>query len=75
MKQGVLVYDQQSDRMDVRFGLEDYYGGLHCGTCMDVKIGSKWKSTWIEYNWGEKEGWYLVDVPVESLVGLTVRMD
>lgn len=32
MKQGVLVYDQQSDRMDVRFGLEDYYGGLHCGT-------------------------------------------
>ena len=59
MKQGVLVYDQQSDRMDVRFGLEDYYGGLHCGTCMDVKIGSKWKPTRIEYNWGEKEGWYL----------------
>ena len=55
MKQGVLVYDQQSDRMDVRFGLEDYYGGLHCGTCMDVKIGSKWKPTRIEYNWGEKE--------------------
>ena len=22
MKQGVLVYDQQSDRMDVRFGLK-----------------------------------------------------
>lgn len=27
MKQGVLVYDQRSERMDVRFGLEDYYGG------------------------------------------------
>ena len=38
MKQGVLVYDQKSERMDVRFGLEDYYGGLHCGTCMDVFV-------------------------------------
>ena len=28
MKQGVLVYDQKSERMDVRFGLEDYYGGI-----------------------------------------------
>ena len=31
MKQGVLVYDQKSERMDVRFGLEDYYGGVGCG--------------------------------------------
>lgn len=31
MRQGVLIYDQNTDRMDIRFGLEDYYGGLHCG--------------------------------------------
>lgn len=30
MKQGVLAYDQRTEPMDVRFGLEDYYGGLHC---------------------------------------------
>ena len=29
MKQGVLVYDPQSERMDVRFGLREYRGGLH----------------------------------------------
>ena len=54
MKQGVLVYDQQSERMDVRFGLEEYYGGLHCGTCMDVKVGNRWKPTRIEYDWGDQ---------------------
>ena len=26
MKQGVLVYDRENDRIDIRFGLEDYYG-------------------------------------------------
>ena len=36
MKQGNLIYDPSSGRMDIRFGLDDYYGGLHCGTCMDV---------------------------------------
>lgn len=25
MKQGVLIYDTESERMDVRFGLEEYY--------------------------------------------------
>ena len=29
MRQGVLVPDLQSGRMDIRFSLEDYYGGLH----------------------------------------------
>lgn len=48
MRQGALVYDSESGRMDIRFGLEDYYGGLHCGECMDVKINGKWVSTRIE---------------------------
>ena len=50
MKQGVLIYDTESERMDVRFGLEEYYGGLHCGTCMDVFVGNRWKPTRIEYD-------------------------
>jgi len=32
MKQGVLIYDQETGRMDIQFGADDYYGGLHCGT-------------------------------------------
>ena len=73
MKQGVLIYDTESERMDVRFGLEEYYGGLHCGTCMDVFVGNRWKPTRIEYDWGDK-GWYLVGIPTSSISGLRVRM-
>ena len=25
-----------TDRYDVRFDLADYYGGLHCGDCLEV---------------------------------------
>ena len=71
MKQGVLVYDPELKRMDVRFGLENYYGGLHCGTCMDVFMGSRWQPTRIEYD----RDWYLIGVKTSSLVGLRVRMD
>lgn len=48
MRQGVLVSDSQSGRMDIRFGLEEYYGGLHCGTGMEVLIDGKWIPTRIE---------------------------
>lgn len=59
MKQGVLVYDQKSERMDVRFGLEDYYGGLHCGTCMDVFVNNRWRPTRIEYGGMNEDGIWL----------------
>ena len=29
MKQGALIFDEQTDRYDIRFDLADYYGGLH----------------------------------------------
>ena len=28
-RQGVLIYDEESGRFDIRFSLEEYYGGLH----------------------------------------------
>jgi len=31
MKEGVLVYDELQKRIDVRFGLEEYYGGYIAG--------------------------------------------
>ena len=35
-----------ADRYDIRFDIADYYG--HCGECMDVFTGGKWKPTRIE---------------------------
>lgn len=70
MRQGTLVYNAKSDRMDIRFGLEEYYGGLHCGTCMDVLVGGKWKPTRIEMG----EDWYLVGIRTDELTGLRVRI-
>ncbi len=30
---GALVFDERTDRYDIRFDLNSYYGGLHCGEC------------------------------------------
>ena len=43
MKQGALIFDKDSGRYDIRFGLNDYHGGLHCGnvlTCSHEANGS-----------------------------------
>ena len=59
MKQGALIFDEQTDRYDIRFDLADYYGGLHCGETFDVMVGGRWKPTRIEYG----ANWYLVGNP------------
>ena len=69
-KTGALIFDEQTDRYDIRFDLADYYGGLHCGECMDVFTGGKWKPTRIEYG----DNWYLVGIRAEDLNGLRVRI-
>ena len=33
---GALVFDERTDRYDIRFDLNSYYGGLHCGECFDA---------------------------------------
>ena len=71
MKEGVLVYDELQKRIDIRFGLEEYYGGLHSGECFDVLIEGKWEPTRIEMS----EDWYLVGIDKEiSLMGLKARI-
>lgn len=42
---GALVFDERTDRYDIRFDLNSYYGGLHCGECFDVFVRGKWKPT------------------------------
>ena len=69
---GSLIYDEGSGRMDIRFGLEEYHGGLHCGDGMEVMLDGKWVPTRIEMNINSK--WYMVGVDTDSLIGLAVRV-
>ena len=69
-KQGSLLYDEERDRIDIRFGLHDYYGGLYCDETMDVLIDGQWISTRIE----KGDDWYLVGIATKSLSGLQVRI-
>lgn len=64
MKQGALIFDEQTDRYDIRFDLADYYGGLHCGETFDVMVGGRWRPTRIEM----AENWYLVGIHADDLL-------
>ena len=48
-REGTLFYDTETGRYDIRFDLESFYGGLHCGECFDVGFRSelKWEMTGI----------------------------
>lgn len=70
MKQGTLVLDTDTGRMDIRFSLDEFYGGLHCGTTMDALIDGEWVPTRIEM----ADDWYLVGIRTENIAGLTVRI-
>ena len=70
MKEGILYYDEASDRMDIQFHSGGKYGGLHCGDCFDVWVDNKWTPTRIEMG----REWYLVGVKTDHLPGLSVRM-
>ncbi|MGF0093664.1 DUF5348 domain-containing protein [Lachnospiraceae bacterium SGI.066] len=65
-REGNLFYDKESGRYDIRFGMESYYGGLHCGECFEVKINDVWVPVRIEMD----EDWYLVGLPLKRLDGL-----
>lgn len=69
-KHGALIYDESIDRIDIRFDLDDYYGGLHCGECFEVRIKNKWIPTSIE----KASDWFLVGVKTKFLIGLQVRI-
>ena len=66
MREGILIPDMQTGRADIRFNSDDCYGGLHCGTTMDIWLNEQWIPTRIEMN---SSGWYLVGVQVETLWG------
>ena len=63
---GALVFDERTDRYDIRFDLNSYYGGLHCGECFDIFVRGKWKPTRIEYG----DNWYLVGIRAEDWLNI-----
>lgn len=70
MKKGILIYDSSTNRFDILYEEGNSYGGLHCGTTMEVLINDEWAPTRIEYG----NDWYLVGVQKGSLPGLQVRI-
>ena len=70
MRNGSMVVDDKTGRMDIRFGINDYYGGLSCGTHLQVLIDGEWIPTRIEM----EEGWCLVGIDTSVLEGLIVRI-
>lgn len=62
--------NSSTNRFDVLYKEGNSYGGLHCGTTMEVLINDEWIPTRIEYG----NDWYLVGVQKESLPGLQVRI-
>lgn len=71
MKQGILIWDDEIERYRVRYSLEEYSAGLHCGEGLQVKIGDRYVSTRIEYKSGI--GYYLVGINTCALSGIMVR--
>ena len=69
---GALIFDERTDRYDIRFDVSEYYGGVHCGDCFDVSVRGKWKPTRMEMN--DTQEWYLVGVRANDLNGLRVRI-
>lgn len=62
-REGTLFYDTETGRYDIRFDLESFYGGLHCGECFDVKVKNVWVPVRIEMG----DDWYLVGLNVSRL--------
>lgn len=71
MKIGILIPDMQTGRADIRFDCEEFYGGLHCGTTMDVWLNEEWTPARIEMG---SKGWYLDGIKTDCIWGLKVRI-
>ena len=59
MKQGVIIYSPENDSVDIRFDIDAFYGGLHCGQCFDVLVHGRWMPTRPE----KSDRWYLAGFP------------
>ena len=68
--EGAMIFDPETDRMDIRFDNLHFYGGLHCGTPLEVLLNNQWVPTRIE----KAADWFLVGLSGLSLNGLRTRI-
>lgn len=71
MREGILIPKINDDKIDVRFGCDDYYGGLSEGEGMDVWMDDHWIRTKLEKSQSE---WALVGIKTDLIFGLKVRI-
>ena len=71
MQEGILIFDQQADRVDIRLNSGDYYGGLHCGAPVEVWLDAQWFASRIELS---SQSWFLVGFKPDIIWGLRVRI-
>lgn len=69
-RQGAVVEDAETGILDIRFGLNEYYGGLHCNDNLQVLVDDDWIPTKLEMN----AGWHFTGIETDNLLGLTVRI-
>lgn len=61
-KQGILIRNSESGRMDIRFDLNEFQRGIPCGTHMDVLVDDRWIPTRIEMD----HDWVLIGINTET---------
>lgn len=68
---GLLVYDCETDRLDIVSEEGCRTGGLHCGDCITVWADGAWRSCRVEY----ERDWYLDGLYREGVIpcGLQAR--
>jgi len=72
MNVGQLIWDANTQRVDIIYRDGTLHGGLRCGNTFEVLVDDKWLATRIEFKWPDT--WYLVGLSrVKDFLGLTVR--
>jgi len=73
MKEGIIFFNANAKRPDIRFRNGSFYGGLHCGNTIEIFSNGEWHPARVEYR-SRTGTWYLAGVEIEGKIyGESVR--
>ena len=74
MKEGILIWNENAGRPDIRYRDGTYYGGLHSGNTLEALIQGKWRPVRVEFN-HFKDIWNLAGAAgyFDNILWLTLR--
>lgn len=73
--EGILVFNQQEERYQLRLGLQDYSRCFRCGDPLEVEVDGEWVESAMEMKWADGGNqWYLVGIRTDRLDGLKARI-